>query len=186
MCRLYCVVSTPSFVFVYRGTPRGSFLSPFLFNVAMKNLPQHQEKIPHVCHAIYADDITIWTTWGKDGEQHDALQAAADAVIEYAEECSLECSPGNSDLLVLKKKSIRKSTGGEAIEIHLNQKPIPRVETLRILGVHVQDNGHHNHTINALRQTAYSIARMISRVFQSQTRHERRRPTTLDSGPYHQ
>ncbi|KAH7967296.1 hypothetical protein HPB49_023926 [Dermacentor silvarum] len=46
----------------------------------------------------------------SDGEQQDALRAAVGAVTEYTEECSLECTPEKSELLVLKKKSRRKST----------------------------------------------------------------------------
>ncbi|KAM7285205.1 hypothetical protein ISCGN_032163 [Ixodes scapularis] len=43
-----------------RGTPEGSVLSPFLFNVAMIGLPKILDKIKGLNHSLYADDVTLW------------------------------------------------------------------------------------------------------------------------------
>ncbi|KAM7284146.1 hypothetical protein ISCGN_001248 [Ixodes scapularis] len=67
-----------------RGTPQGSVLSPYLFNVAMIELPAKLSKIEGLHHSIYADDITLWMTGGCDGFIQDTLQEA----IRTIEECA--------------------------------------------------------------------------------------------------
>ncbi|KAM7282122.1 hypothetical protein ISCGN_002272 [Ixodes scapularis] len=59
-----------------RGTPQGSVLSPYLFNVAMIELPVKLSKIEGLHHSIYADDIALWMAGGCDGFIQDTLQEA--------------------------------------------------------------------------------------------------------------
>ncbi|KAM7298058.1 hypothetical protein ISCGN_018687 [Ixodes scapularis] len=59
-----------------KGTPQGSVLSPYLFNVAMICLPAKLEKIAGLQHSIYADDITLWVTGGSEGYIEEVLQEA--------------------------------------------------------------------------------------------------------------
>ncbi|KAH9371436.1 hypothetical protein HPB48_013553 [Haemaphysalis longicornis] len=44
-----------------RGTPQGSVLSLILLHPALLNLPKRMDAIPKIHHALYADDITMWT-----------------------------------------------------------------------------------------------------------------------------
>nr|XP_050046409.1 putative nicotine oxidoreductase [Dermacentor andersoni] len=67
-----------------RGTPQGAVLFPFLFNIAMKNLPAQLVGVDGVQHALYADDIAIWANTGNIAEMEKCLQAAASIVIHYA------------------------------------------------------------------------------------------------------
>lgn len=53
---------------------------------------------------MYVDNVTIWTARSSHGEQQDALQAAADGVTEYANECSLERFPAKIQALRPQKK----------------------------------------------------------------------------------
>ncbi|KAM7303950.1 hypothetical protein ISCGN_013852 [Ixodes scapularis] len=85
-----------------RGTPQGSVLSPYLFNVAMIGLPEKLEAIGGLHHSIYADEITLWVTGGSDGFIQDTLQEAIRAVESYVEPRGLACSPQKSELLLFK------------------------------------------------------------------------------------
>ncbi|KAM7282580.1 hypothetical protein ISCGN_002726 [Ixodes scapularis] len=78
-----------------RGTPQGSVLFHFLFNVAMIGLPKILDKIKGLNHSLYADDLTLWVTSGSDSEAliEETLKRAAEAVDRYAMERRLSCSP---------------------------------------------------------------------------------------------
>ncbi|KAM7306314.1 hypothetical protein ISCGN_010045 [Ixodes scapularis] len=89
-----------------RGTPQGSVLSPYLFNVAMIGLPKKLETIGGLHYSIYADDITLWVTGGSDGFIQDTLQEAIRVVESYVEPRGLACSPQKSELLLLKPISV--------------------------------------------------------------------------------
>ncbi|XP_037574455.1 uncharacterized protein LOC119456703 [Dermacentor silvarum] len=72
-----------------RVTPQGSVLSP-LFNMALLNLPKALEAIEGLEHALYADDVSLWTTKaGSHGWMQDTLQTVAEVVDKYAKECDL-------------------------------------------------------------------------------------------------
>lgn len=112
-----------------RGTPQGSVLSPILFNIALARLPKQLDQIPDVAHAIYPDDITIWTTRGSDGAIQDRLQQAADFVKTFARQCSLTCTLRKSELVIIRACSI---TPPPQIVGHVDGVSVPQVE--RILG----------------------------------------------------
>lgn len=63
-----------------KGTPQGAVLSSTIFNIAMMKHPAQLAAIQNIHHAIYADDVTIWTNTGSDGDIQEALQRAADIV----------------------------------------------------------------------------------------------------------
>ncbi|KAM7290312.1 hypothetical protein ISCGN_026957 [Ixodes scapularis] len=63
-----------TFKTISKGTPQGSVISPLLFNIAMKDLPPLLQNIPHLRHAIYADDLTLWTPTGSMETLKDLLE----------------------------------------------------------------------------------------------------------------
>lgn len=85
-----------------KGTPQGAVLSPLLFNLALRGLPEALRAVSGVEHAIYADDVTLWCRTGSDAEIEERLQEAAGIVEKYAESCGMKCAPEKSELLILK------------------------------------------------------------------------------------
>lgn len=71
----------------------------------MSSLPRKLRGIEGIGHALYSDDLTIWTTGGSAGQQEDALQEAVDTTEEYIKCCGLSCAPEKSELLVLRKRT---------------------------------------------------------------------------------
>lgn len=66
------------------GTPQGSVISPFLFNLVMIGLADQLTKLPNIRHSVYADDI-IWTTIGSNAEIEETLQTAVYTVENHLE-----------------------------------------------------------------------------------------------------
>ncbi|XP_049268870.1 uncharacterized protein LOC125757367 [Rhipicephalus sanguineus] len=143
-----------------RGTPQGAVLSPLLFNIAMMRLPNKLAQVEGIQHAVYADDITIWTTEGSIGEMQERLQRAASIVEAYANDCGLQCAPTKSELLHVRAKPTDKS----AIHISLSGVPIREVEELRILGLFIHHRLRPDSTIAKLRIVGEQVGRMIHRV----------------------
>nr|XP_050041167.1 putative nicotine oxidoreductase [Dermacentor andersoni] len=73
-------LSSPTYALGSRGTPQGAVLSPFLFNLALRSLPDKLDRIPDHKHTLYADDVTLWVTSGSDGHIEQTLQRATDVV----------------------------------------------------------------------------------------------------------
>lgn len=124
-----------------RGTPQGSVLSPMLFNLALLPLPHLLEQIDGIDHALYADDITVWTAKaGSDGWIEDSLQRAATTVHEYAKSCGLSCAPHKSELLLIQPGRPKKAPQ-PAITVRIDGIEIKPTQQCRILGLLLQNNG---------------------------------------------
>ncbi|KAM7314198.1 hypothetical protein ISCGN_003983 [Ixodes scapularis] len=136
-----------SFELGSKGTPQGAVLSPLLFNLALRGLPEALGAVPGVEHAIYADDITLWCREVNDAEIEERLQAAAKIVEDYAEECGLKCAPVKSELLVLRNPYERVS---EQIEVWVSGKWVSKPTQIRILGQLIRQGRGNKSTINKL------------------------------------
>lgn len=148
-----------------KGTPQGSVISPLLFNIAMRGLPLLLKDIKGLSHAIYADDLTIWTTSGSAGMQQDALQEAVNRTERYLKDCGLSCAPDKSQLLVLKKRARGRpppETPDPVLTLH--EDNIPQVDVLRVLGVVFQKDGAGIATVQKLQETVTQVTHLVKRV----------------------
>lgn len=113
-----------------------------------------------VRHAIYADDITLWATTGSVGQIEETLQAAATLVHTYADECGLKCAPAKSELLHITRDKVEVPK----THISLGGTQISEVETIRVLGLQINNKGNNVIALNKLKSTCEQISRMIGRV----------------------
>ncbi|KAK8780271.1 hypothetical protein V5799_018390 [Amblyomma americanum] len=155
-----------------KGTPQGSVISPVLVNVAMIGLANRLKKIQGIQHAMYADDVTIWTTQGSLGEKQERLQEAATCVENYTKERGLRCSTEKSELLRIGKHPTQAT-----LEVTLEGQLVPEKNMIRILGMWLQSSRKCSHTISLLSKAAEQVGRMINRL--SQKRHRMREEDTL-------
>lgn len=147
-----------------RSTPQGSVLSPFLFNTALITLPRKLNGIEGTRHTLYADDVTIWTSQGSDGQIETALQEAADIVDAHARWAGLECSPQKSELLVIRNNGRACKTKPNRIQLKIQGNEIPEVDTMRVLGMYIQSNRCNKVTLDRLTTSVQQTIRLIKRV----------------------
>ncbi|XP_075534833.1 uncharacterized protein LOC142570328 [Dermacentor variabilis] len=148
-----------------RETLQGA-LSPFLFNITIRGLPTLLDTIPHIKHSIYANDITLWTNSGSDGEIQDSRQQAIDTVHTCVQANSLVYLPTKSELLVIRDRRVHRPVPDlqEPITLNIAAHPIPPVQTMRVLGVLVENNTQNSEAIQRLRTTAHQINGLIRRI----------------------
>lgn len=151
------------------GTPQGAVISPLLFNIVMKGLSDKLRDIPNINHAIYADDITIWCPGGSLAELEQALQTALDTTEAYLKNTGLRLSPTKSELLLYRqsRQGVRNLTPLGDLPIALHAKDgqrIPRVDSIRILGLLVEATGCHARTIKHITAKTENMLRLIQRV----------------------
>lgn len=148
------------------GTPQGSVISPLLFNLVMIGVAKRLESLENVKHTIYADDITLWTTGGSDGQIETAMQQAIDAVEEQLQTTGLKCSPAKSELLIIPPQG-RSKCSREHPNITLRTKEgttIPQVTSMRVLGMHIDALRHNGITIQKLDIKITKAIRLIRKV----------------------
>ncbi|XP_037518344.1 uncharacterized protein LOC119395129 [Rhipicephalus sanguineus] len=154
------------------GTPQGSVISPMLFNIALVGLPAKLQEIEGLNHSLYADDITLWVTEGCDGHIEQRLQRAIETVEQYLKNTGLSCSAEKSEHLVYKPtRRGRKPKGSmndkdPSSEIRLSTsggRPVPRVDNIRVLGLHIAANGHNGETIRRLEGAVAQTIRLLRR-----------------------
>lgn len=158
------------------GKPQGSILSSTLFNLAMKDLPKMLARIRGIKHAIYADDLTIWTKEGSPAEIEQALQEAADATARYATRGGLSCSPEKSEFLVVTKHTAHQKQ--EERHITIKGRRIPQRSHIRVLGITIQSNAKATMTIRKLLDQGTQVIHMLRRIASQHRRMLRGRPCT--------
>ncbi|KAM7315515.1 hypothetical protein ISCGN_005298 [Ixodes scapularis] len=144
-----------------RGTPQGAVLSPLLFNLALRGLPEALRAVPNVEHAIYADDITLWCREGSDAEIEEKLQAAADIVGEYVMKCGLKCAPEKSELLVFRNPRDKLV---DHIDVVIDGVRVPKPAEVRILGQLLQQGRGNKSTIDRLDAMTTQVCGMMRRI----------------------
>lgn len=149
-----------------RGTPQGSVLSSFLFNIVMANLPSKLNHIPDLKHSIYADDITLWVNQSNDAHIEETLQTAVTTVEDYVRTRGLACSPEKSELLLLRglQGKNKVQSHQSKILVRANGHPIPEVSKLIILGLPIQNTGRNSETLGKLESAALQTLRLIMRI----------------------
>lgn len=161
---------TPSFPALHRGTPQGSVFSPLRFNITLKDLPPLLDTVPSLHHALYADDLTIWTNSGSMGEQQESLQRAIDITTIYLSECGKTCSPEKSALLTLQERTRGRHTAPTPDPaLTIETRPVPVVTHLRVLGLTIPRDGSGSHTILALQRTVTQLAQLVKRITHQRT-----------------
>lgn len=99
---------------------------------------------------------------GSDGHIQDNLQEAIRTVEECVTPRGMPCSPQKLELPLITPAWLRKSPFN--IELHSQGFRIPVVQSIRVLGLHIQADGRNGETINILNAATYQISRLIARI----------------------
>nr|XP_037270093.1 uncharacterized protein LOC119161630 [Rhipicephalus microplus] len=148
------------------GVPQGSVISPTLFNIAMYQLPRRLANVPGLKHAVYADDVTVWTHQGSVGEQEDVLQRALNIIHDYAMEAGLHTAPDKTEFVVIHggRTTFAKQEEKKCFKLHIGNQPIMRKSTIRILGMHLDENCTASTWFQRVTKTSKQILHALRRI----------------------
>lgn len=138
-----------------------------LFNLIMISLANKLE-VENITRTIYADDITIWSVCGNDGQIETALQEAINTVEEHLADTRLRCSP---KLLLYRPTLKGRPLKGCAREREYDQiklgtnngGTIPIVDHIRVLGMLIKNMGLTDRPLKDMHKTTNAV-RLLKRV----------------------
>ncbi|XP_075553674.1 uncharacterized protein LOC142586314 [Dermacentor variabilis] len=117
-------------------------------------------------HLTNRDDITLRTRNASTGEQEARLQEAVNIIERYLNTCGFHCAPDKSELLILGACTRSRPPSHDApdSQVLLQGVPIPKVDSLRVLGVHIHKDGPGSATLPRLHNTVAQLTHLIRRV----------------------
>ncbi|KAG0421837.1 hypothetical protein HPB47_002293 [Ixodes persulcatus] len=121
---------------------------PILFIIILAGLPSRLGEVPDLEHAIYTDDITLWTHSGSPGYQQDTIQAGLDIAHNY-----VICRPGSRP-----GQDRRRSS----IELTLAGTPLSRHTSIRILGFHLDEDSREATWFQRIIRTSKQLSHLLS------------------------
>lgn len=154
-----------NFVPISSGVPQGSILGPLLFILFINDV----SKCFRFCDILlYADDLKIFHTV-ENSDDHDKFQSDLDRFTEY-------CAINKLSLSVSKCKTITftKKKRFSHYTYLLDGIPLEKVESIRDLGVTLDDKLHLNLHIDNIINKAYKMYGLVMRASS-----EFKRPCTL-------
>ncbi|XP_049268985.1 LOW QUALITY PROTEIN: uncharacterized protein LOC125757435 [Rhipicephalus sanguineus] len=148
------------------GVLQGSVISPTLFNIAMHQLPRRLADVSGLKHAVYADDVTVWTHQGSIGEQEDVLQRALNIIHDYALETGLQTAPDKIEFVVIHggRSTSVKQEEKRSFKLYIGNRPITRKSTIRILGMHLDENCTASTWFQRVTKTSRQILHALRRI----------------------
>ncbi|XP_065300420.1 uncharacterized protein [Dermacentor albipictus] len=132
----------------------------------MIKLPQLLETVPDLRHAMYADDITLWTRATNVGRQESSLQEPVDTIESYLRNCGLRYAPEKSKHLVLKARTRGRPPNYEEPDhsVTLNGTTIPKVDVMRILGLHIHKDESGAASLPRLERALSQLTQLVKRI----------------------
>lgn len=147
------------------GVPQATILSPVLFNLALKDLPQKPSLVPTLQHNLYSNDITVWRNTGSPAEQELTVQTSLDVICSRIHRLGLTYCLDKSEFIVISKDTFKKAEEyGGLIHLHMERTPIPRRDTIQVLGFHFQHNRKGNMWMEHISKQINQIHQMLARV----------------------
>lgn len=131
------------------GEPCGGQSFPrFFFNLAMIPMSKRLQDMGGLSHAIYADDVTIWTVLPSP-YMGNTIKAEADTVKEEAAAIGLECAADKSALLI---RTPRHGSSNNDMVFYLNLQTIdiPRATQVKVLGMEISTGNKQSDIIRKL------------------------------------
>ena len=119
------------------GVPQGSILGPLLFALYINDLPLC---ISNVDFTLYADDSTLRTSSMKVEELQNTLNAALEKLCKWCDNNRLIINVKKTNYMIICSRQKRSSLVNDKLELSVNNEKIERKETIKLLGMYIDEN----------------------------------------------
>jgi len=139
-----------------KGTPQGSTLSPLLFDIYVKDITKFVHQDSKIL--LYADDITVYSTASNPLEAFTSVQSSINGISNFLRDKGLDLSPSKSNWMIFtKSRSVINLP-----PLNINNDIIPKVDSVRFLGVIFDAKMTGKHHIKFLVKKGSSIVDILS------------------------
>lgn len=140
-----------------RGTPQGSVSSPMLFNIYLRNI--HKCIPKNVKMLQYADDLVVFASGRGVDPVLEILQNTIERIHDYLLNRGLELAPSKSQYLIFHRK---RSPDNPRVVLKIDNVVIPRVFSLRFLGVVIDERLSGRNHLNELTVKGRKVISIIA------------------------
>nr|CAD2193464.1 unnamed protein product [Meloidogyne enterolobii] len=134
------------------GVPQGSVLGPLLFLIFINDLPNYLPSDVKI--KIYADDVKLYTYHQNDNKR-DILKESLILLSKWAKINGLEIAENKCSVLYVGKNNSQEG-------YHISENLIPKLQTVRDLGILIDSKLSSSDHINIIIKRAYlSIYRLF-------------------------
>jgi len=140
----------------HKGTPQGSILSPILFNLYLRKIASALHSDTHILQ--YADDVVLFSNLQNISDSRDSLIKSLESLHSYLSSRELNLAPHKSKSVIFSR---RRNNQAVFQKISLQGVDIPWVDSVRFLGVILDEKLNGKGQLKSLITKGTSIARII-------------------------
>ena len=148
------------------GVPQGSILGPMIFNLYVSDL--HEVTPPSMECVQYADDTSLYSHFNVkelDSRAVDMNETLA-SITNWSQDSNLALNPAKTKCMLFStpQMSSYHSLAERPIHLSVGDKPLERVHSIKLLGVHITDTLKRDDHVKHLASSCYSVLAALRKI----------------------